>query len=58
MNAMAWVTQIEEAVRRMHGRPLSNTQRSAVIGVLLTLDPSSPFYVAKQFAPKDDEESK
>jgi hypothetical protein len=44
MGAMQWITLMDRTLMAMKGRPFSEKQRNAIIGVLLTLDPDSPFY--------------
>lgn len=45
-HSIAWLDRIDRSIQAMKGRPLSSKQRAAVLGVLLTLDPASPFYTA------------
>lgn len=46
-NALAWMDQISQILIKCNGRALSQKQRAAVLGTLLTLDPESPFYSVK-----------
>lgn len=47
-NALEWVEEINKTLASMKARQLSQNQRFAVLGLLLTLDPSSPFYVDRR----------